>query len=255
MNKRFDDILDICLDRIIMKGNSIEQCLQSYPEQAAELEPLLRAALSIKEVSSIKPRPEFEKAAKHRLLSTLEAKERKTFERRAPFWRWQRRWALALAMILVFVIIGSGTVAASMDSLPGDTFYPVKTATEKVQTFFTLGDEAKANLHIKFAQRRIRELESLSEAKRDIPQSLLNRMRAETEGAIEILDRNEVARKRLVAKLLGLTSDQRGVLAKAIEKVPPETKVKLLPALRRSEEAHGRAVLVREKIPEPGRRK
>jgi len=39
---------DACLDRITLKGESIEQCLESYPERAAELEPLLRAALSVK---------------------------------------------------------------------------------------------------------------------------------------------------------------------------------------------------------------
>jgi LemA protein len=70
MKKRLDDILDMCLDRIIVKGDTIEQCLESYPEQAGALEPLLRAALSTVEASShIEPRPEFRRLAKHRLIS------------------------------------------------------------------------------------------------------------------------------------------------------------------------------------------
>jgi len=39
MNKGFEDILNTCLDRITLKGDTIEQCLESYPEQAVELEP------------------------------------------------------------------------------------------------------------------------------------------------------------------------------------------------------------------------
>ena len=39
----FDRKLDDCLDRL-ERGESVAQCLSSYPEDAAELEPLLRAA-------------------------------------------------------------------------------------------------------------------------------------------------------------------------------------------------------------------
>jgi len=250
MNKGLDDILDICLDRITLKGDSIEQCLGSYPEQAAELEPLLRASFSVIEASSIKPRPEFKKAAKHRLLSALEAEERKRAERRIPFWGWQRRWALALTVILALLLIGGGTVTASADSLPGDALYQVKTTTEKVQGFFTFGDEAKASFHIKLAQRRLHELELLAERKRGIPESLLNVMHAETDRAIEILNRARSAKEELVARLTGLTSNQKAVLAKVIEKASPQTKGRLQEALKRSERAHGRAMYLKERVPE-----
>lgn len=250
MKRGFEDILDICLDRITLKGDSVEQCLGSYPEQAAELEPLLRAAVSVIEASSIKPRPEFEKAAKYRLLSALEAKERKRAERRVPFWGWQRRWALALVVILALLLIGGGTITASADSLPGDTLYPLKTTTEKVQGFFTFGDEAKASFYIKLAQRRLDELELLTERKRGIPESLLNVMHAETDGAIEILDRNRPAKEELVTRLMELTSKQKAVLAKVIEKASPQTRGRLQEALRRSERAYGRAIFLKERIPE-----
>ena len=141
MNKGFEDILNTCLDRITLKGDTIEQCLESYPEQAAELEPLLRAALSIKEVSSIEPRPEFQQAAKARLLSALAAEEKKRERRLLPLWSWQRRWAVAIAVILVLFLAGGGTVTASSDSLPGDMLYPVKMATEKVRAFFSMDNQ------------------------------------------------------------------------------------------------------------------
>ena len=37
----FENILDECLEQLI-KGGTVEQCLESYPERVLELEPLLR---------------------------------------------------------------------------------------------------------------------------------------------------------------------------------------------------------------------
>lgn len=251
MKKGLEEILDICLDRIRVNGDTVEQCLGSYPEHAAELEPLLRAALSVTETSStIKPRPEFERVAKYRLLSALEAKEAKKTERQMPLWGWQRRWAVVFAVIVVLLLVGSGTITASASSLPGDTLYPVKTVTEKVQEFFTRGNEAKASFNIKLAQRRINELESLSDGNRSIPQSLLNTMNAETDRAIETLGQQKAVKAELVTRLLDTTSKQNTALTKVIEKAPSEAKSKLQEALKRSESAHGRALSLREKMQE-----
>jgi len=249
MNKGFEDILNTCLDRITLKGDTIEQCLESYPEQAVELEPLLRAALSIEEVSSIEPRPEFRQAAKARLLSALAAKEKKRERRLLPLWSWQRRWAVAVAMILALFLAGGGTVMASSDSLPGDRLYPVKMATEKVRAFFTFGDEAKANLHMEFAERRVKEIESLAERGRDISESVLKVMHDETDWVIRLLDRNEPLRKKLAVKLQGLTSNQKEVLQSLIELAPRKTEMRLREALGRAEDAYRRALILKERIP------
>ena len=250
MKKTFDDILDICLERMA-KGDTIEQCLESYPEQVVELEPLLRAALSATKASSvIEPRPEFQRLAKQRLLSALEAREKKKAERRMPFWAWQRRWAVALMAVLVLILIGVGTVSASASSLPGDTLYPVKTAAENVQGFFTFGSEAKANFYMKLAQRRLDELKLLVENNRNVPQSLLAVMNTETNGAIEILSQKQQAGNESIDRLMGLTSNQKAVLIEVMEKVPPKAKLGLQQALQHSEDAHARAILLRDRIPQ-----
>jgi hypothetical protein len=251
MKKKFDDILDICLDRIMVKGDTIEQCLESYPGQAVELEPLLRAALSAVKVSShIEPRPEFQRLAKHRLLSAIEEKGKKRAEHRMPLWGWQRRWAVALAAVLILIMVGAGTVTASTGSLPGDTLYPVKTATEKVQGFFTFSSEAKANFYMKLAQRRLDEIKLLVKGNRSIPQSLLAVMNTETDGAIEILSRSKQVRRESIDRLMGLTSNQKAVLLELMEKVPSKAKMRLQEALKRSEQAHGRALLLKDMIPQ-----
>jgi len=250
MSKGIEEILNICLDRITVKGDSIEQCLESYPERAEELEPLLRAALSVVEASSVEPRPEFEKVAKYRLLSAVQAKEREKIERRMPLWSWRRGWAVALAVILVLILVGGSTVTASASSLPGDTLYPVKTATEKVQGFFTFGSQGKANFHIKIAQRRLDELKALSEKKRSIPESVLNMMNVETDAAIEILNKDKPARKALVARMVILTSNQNKLLEKVLGEASPQTQGKLQEALRRCERAHQKAVSLKDGDPE-----
>ena len=248
MNRGFDDILDACLDRITQKGDSIEQCLESYPEQAGELEPLLRAALSVKDVSSIEPRTEFQRMAKARLLSAVAAKKEKEGRRRLPLWSWQQRWAVALAVVLALVMMGGGTVAASTNSLPGDVLYPVKTTTERVQAFFTFGKEAKANLYMRFAERRIVEIEALAERERNIPESVLSVMNAETDRAIALANQNGSFNKETIARLVRLTTAQKMMLARMGEVASLEVKLRFQEALRRAVDAYGRAVVLRERI-------
>ena len=248
MNRGFDDILDACLDRITQKGDSIEQCLESYPEQAGELEPLLRAALSVKDVSSIEPRTEFQRMAKARLLSAVAAKKEKEGRRRLPLWSWQQRWAVALAVVLALVMMGGGTVAASTNSLPGDVLYPVKTTTERVQAFFTFGKEAKANLYMRFAERRIVEIEALAERARNIPESVLSVMNAETDRAIALANQNGSFNKETIARLIRLTTAQKMMLARMGEVASLEVKLRFQEALRRAVDAYGRAVVLRERI-------
>lgn len=248
MNRGFDDILDACLDRITQKGDSIEQCLESYPEQAGELEPLLRAALSVKDVSSIEPRTEFQRMAKARLLSAVAAKKYKEGRRRLPLWSWQQRWAVALAVVLALVMMGGGTVAASTNSLPGDVLYPVKTTTERVQAFFTFGKEAKANLYMRFAERRIVEIEALAERARNIPESVLSVMNAETDRAIALANQNGSFNKETIARLVRLTTAQKMMLARMGEGASLEVKLRFQEALRRAVDAYGRAVVLRERI-------
>ena len=75
--REFDNILDECLERVLIKGETVEQCLAQYPEHAAELEPLLRTALETKEAVAIKPRPEFRERASYQFQAALREMESK----------------------------------------------------------------------------------------------------------------------------------------------------------------------------------
>ncbi len=167
MAGRFEDILSDCTERLL-QGESVEQCLQRYPEQARELEPLLRVAAAARETSSaVEPRPEFKDRTRYEIQSRLRAAEPKAGARKSSMMGWIPRWAVA-AVSLVFVILlcGTTTVAASSDALPGDTLYGVKTTAEAVQLRLTFSEEGKARLQARFAQRRAWEMARLAESGR-----------------------------------------------------------------------------------------
>ncbi len=154
MRKRFDNILNECLERLL-RGETIEQCLQDYPEQAAELEPLLRTALAAKRASAIQPRAEFKARARYQLQSALQEMESR---RGRWFFVWQSQWATAVAVILIFLLVGGGTVAAAGNSMPDGTLYPVKLATEQVRLTLTPSALAKAQLYARLADKRVAEI-------------------------------------------------------------------------------------------------
>ena len=153
--KEFNNILDECLERLLVRGEIVEQCLVSYPEQADELEPLLRTALEAKEALAIQPRPEFKARARYQLGSALrEVKPKRRFFSLG----WQPRWAMALSVVLIMLLAGSGTVAAAGGSMPDSPLYPVKLATEQVWLTLTPSNIGRAELHAKLADRRVAEI-------------------------------------------------------------------------------------------------
>jgi len=155
-NKEFDNILNDCLERLLVKGESLEQCLERYPAQAAELKPLLETALAAREAAAIQPRPDFKAQASYQFRSALE--ERAAGKSRSS-WGWFPRWATVVAIVLVLVLGGGGgTVAAADSSMPGSPLYPVKLATEQVRLTLTLSQMGKARLCAELADERVAEI-------------------------------------------------------------------------------------------------
>jgi hypothetical protein len=187
MAERFENILDECLERLC-QGESVEQCLARYPEQAAELEPLLRVAVATQKTSSaVKPRTEFKERSRYEIQSQLHDKARKTEPKKTSFVGWMPRWAVAVvSVILVFLVAGTGTVAASTSSMPDDTLYPVKLATERVRLGLSRGDINKARVSVRLVDRRVKEIIYLAK-KGDSRR--LNKALLRLEGHMEDIDR------------------------------------------------------------------
>ena len=97
------------------------------------------------------------------------------FAERNYYWQYannifrQRIMKPAMAVFVLFgLMLGySATMTVANSSLQGDILYPVKTAQERVQLVLTFSEEREAQLHIDFAQRRLNELNRISQQSGD----------------------------------------------------------------------------------------
>ena len=163
MARKLDDIFNECYERI-RSGESLESCLMRYPEHRAELEPLLRTAFDIgRRTSYIQPRPEF----KHWSQVRLEGAQHYAGQQRQPakpsLFSWRQSWAVAVTAVLVLLLAGGSTVAASSNALPDEPLYQVKLATEQVRFAFAISDASKAELHTRLAENRALEIEAMTD--------------------------------------------------------------------------------------------
>ncbi len=128
-----------------------------------------------------------------------------------------KKLAVATLLVLVIASIFGGVTKAAEGSLPGETLYTVKKAVEKVEVVLATSDEAKVKVLSKQAKRRLSEVATLVQEKKDaeVVTSTLEDLKLTTEQVIvaaiastpELLPQAE----ELVAeatKVLSLVKDQ-----------------------------------------------
>lgn len=71
--------------------------------------------------------------------------------------------SIALIVLIIVLGAGGGSVYAAQESDPGDVLYPLKLAGEQFSLMVTVSPKAKATLYMKYATRRLEELERLYE--------------------------------------------------------------------------------------------
>lgn len=148
MNNDLETILDTCLYQIAEGESSIEECLARYPEHAAQLQPLLRAATKLSRARDVMPDPSYRMRARSQLNTyMLQNPQRK---RVSPvFWR----VAVGFATVML-LFVASGT-AFAQQALPGDTLYNWKLTSEHVWRLTSSDD---LGVDIALSQRRMNEL-------------------------------------------------------------------------------------------------
>jgi len=159
--REFNDILDECLERILTGEETLQQCLDRYPDYAAELEPLLRTAVATRKLQSIEPDSEFRARARYQLrleMDRIPSGRWQSILKWRPSLRVQPRWVVTMVVVLALVLAGGTTVLAAESSMPGSPLYPVKLATENVRLTFSSSDVARAELYAALADRRIEEI-------------------------------------------------------------------------------------------------
>jgi hypothetical protein len=153
-DRMFADILDDCLERLV-KGETLEQCLERYPDAAAQLEPLLKTAQITRAALIIQPRSDFRARARYEFRAALDTE---LTPKKAFSFRPMPRWATALMVISVLLFVGGGTAVVASDSMPDSRLYSVKLVTEKVQLALTPYDMSKARLCVDQADQRVIEI-------------------------------------------------------------------------------------------------
>lgn len=214
MAKKIENIFNECIERI-EQGDTIENCLKSYPFDAAELEPLLRTALGIQANASFYNPSRYVKSISHARLDGAQRYARYV-QKKDEYPAWQRVWVPALASITAVMFIGVGTVAASSNALPDETLYPVKMAAENVRVAFTFSDVAKAKVHVELAEERSDEIAAMA------AQGNTEQIVKATDKLLEHLDEANIAIGRVTENMILLTTTE-------IQPAPQEQQIVVTP--------------------------
>ena len=152
---------------------------------------------------------------------------------------------------LVFVLAGFCLAQQQNDlpspgRVPGDLFYGLDRFSERVQMAFTANDVKKAELHVKFANERLSELNKIiDDNKTKYVEKLTTDEETELEAAQSDLDKAEKEGKNvtlLAEKVANMTAKHLAVLQGILDKVPEQARDSILHAINVSSRGHEQAV-------------
>jgi hypothetical protein len=256
----FEQVLNSCLDRL-QAGDSIQACLASYPAHADELAPLLGVAVSLRlpDNGPMMTTEGFE-SGQARLLAHAAGLQSRRPAQESRLWRgtWMglltgtRRLAVAslAGVLLLCGVLSAGTVSAAAGSLPGSPLYPVKRATEAVVSAAAFTPRLQTRVHLAWAERRLREIETLVEQDGAVDEGLLADLEQETQ--LALLAAEESGRIQELEATAGYFTQQQVGLSRVIERASPAAKPVLMRALQASEQAHERARSALQRAKGPG---
>ena len=153
MNTDFETILDTCLTEIEEGAASIEECLARYPEHAAQLQPLLRAATKLSRGRDVVPDPSYKMRARSQLNTYMQQHPQR--KRVSPI-----LWRVSIAFATVMLLFLASGTAFAQQAVPGDTLYNWKLTSEHLWRF-TYSDQLDYDLAL--SNRRMHELLEVSQ--------------------------------------------------------------------------------------------
>ena len=198
---QFEEIFQDALGRI-EGGESVQECLASHPELTSEMVSALEVVGALRRlITSLPARSdETRTIAKEQFLAALARQQvalapaptsadptpppTPKVSQPTGYTTFGERWrdllstlrqglvvqrlAPALGMLVLVILLVSGTVIASAASLPGDALYPVKLAAEQVQKVVVIGKEQQTRLEQIFEQRRMAEINAVLKTRREV---------------------------------------------------------------------------------------
>jgi len=141
-------------------GESLEQALSRFPEDAERLRPLLSVAAALPRLR-MEPSLEAKAASRKAFLAKAAAMPGATRPRRALL---MRPLAAFASLAAALVVVAGVAVTTSASAVPGDPLYGVKRAVESV--LLSISSD-RVTLAAQFEQERIDEVEALLAAGRE----------------------------------------------------------------------------------------
>ncbi len=161
-NPEIEAILDHCLVEIMRGEQTIAGCLEQYPQYAADLKPALEIGLLAVRLKS----PEMPQASMDALEKRLLLQAQAQFSPRVvrgQFMPLGKLAAMIAVVILCLLGAGGGTVAASANTVPGDTLYGVKRMWEAIILLLSPLTGELDDLWLRLAETRLDEVEQLAQ--------------------------------------------------------------------------------------------
>lgn len=257
MDVRTHVMVEDCIE-LLSHGQSLEECLERYPEEAAELEPILRNAISIRSDLATDLPLAARTRMRGRVLAEWDLQHQprrwnlrlpSLFPKLALFPRWA---FVAASLVLVLALGGLGTNTAAANTVPGDILYPVKELREAAQLWFSRSPEAKVEMYTSLVKERVNEVNKMA-ARKQADLDAISDALARMEGhltALNIVVENNLADRdsqevdagfvNALQKSIGEQGTAGGLLAEAIDKVPEEARPAFDNALKAIQSAQER---------------
>jgi hypothetical protein len=196
-------ILDDCLQRL-QAGETLAGCLARYPDQAADLAPMLVAAAQLASLAGRQPAD----VQRQRTLARLrqEAASQRAGVRTparagrlAPIFAVRRLAVMAAVALLLLVTLSAGVVASSQ---PGQPAYELRVLVERAPLLVTFDASARAAAELKIADRRLADLRShLARARQVEPAALRAMLAGDRAAARQALAAGEAERRQAIRRL------------------------------------------------------
>lgn len=148
MNNELETILDICVSQIEDGESNLKECLALYPEHAAQLEPLLKAATKLSRAREVVPNPAYK--ARTRAQLSIYMQQNPQRKHVSPI-----LWRVAIGVMTMLVVFLATGTSFAQSALPGDQLYDWKLTSENV---WRMTSADQLGVDISLSNRRVSEL-------------------------------------------------------------------------------------------------
>lgn len=216
--EKIEYVLSNCIKEIRSGKTTLADCLERYPLNRQELEPLINLALNIHEPPETKLDNNYKQITKAQLLQqimSLRQNRARSFSDILSLgipvhFGWARVVVSVLVVLILISSLAGGTVYASQNSLPGDMLYSIKTGSEDIRLLIAGSNSDKAKLNFEFARTRLEEMKKLMGSDENKAQIAVNGYRSNLEEARQQLEKisDDVVLSELLVEVLADVQSQ-----------------------------------------------